>query len=67
MSKVYATSKAAKSTLKKAHRDTCKSRSTAYVFLRALDHQLQLLGVPLSRFMTQGENKAPTKPLCVGE
>ena len=46
---------------KKALLGEHKTRATAYQYVRALDHQLSLIGCPLSRFWASAEGNLTAK------
>jgi hypothetical protein len=58
LKRVQGTSKETKDELKKERRRSKKTRSTAYVYCRALDHQMAMAGIDMAVFWADKEEQA---------
>lgn len=60
MLRVYGKSVEAKSLLRNARKKAKKTRATAYVYCRALDHQLALAGISMKTFLPEEKSRPST-------
>lgn len=67
MHRLSACTKEAKQKAQMALQTEHRTRATAYQYLRGLDHQLGLMGIPLSRFLAVEGDKASGGPLGPSE